>query len=405
MRQSHLFNMVSMAVLIPWLAVNTITAFQIQISFPSLTKNHQTSWKQSRYHSPQTSLTQPNQRFGKTALNDLSEWRDLFFEETQKPPSVNQIMQEKDLEGPARELCVFPFSLSEILIQGETKELCLYEDRFHQLFEKAQASHAGVVAMGLIAPPAGILQVMPLCEIEAFTRMPGQTEFGTDFCIMATIRVVGRASLIHVVEEDVLEGIEYLKGWCVEMNDEMNVVGSGSSDAEENKDERMLKSGNEIAKLLEVVMDSIIELEDQLAVLDGGEAGDEGVLNDDDDEKEDEEEDDDDDDELDTRRSRFERAYQIAKSTDMQGYKTTSESDEKNNRSIQDLTALSWAYFSTEENPEDIFIYKLRAMECDDLCERLQIALKMLKERRSKLKAIMKGLVSKDYGEDEGENL
>jgi len=379
----------------PWLA-DISTAFQIQNMILLQQKNHQTSWKQ-------TSYTQPNQRFGKTALHDLSEWRDLFFEESQKPANVNQVMEDKNLEGPAREVCIFPFSLSEILIQGETKELCLYEDRFHQLFEKAQASHAGVVAMGLIAPPAGILQVMPLCEIEAFTRMPGQTEFGTDFCIMATLRVVGRASLIHVMEEDVMEDIEYLKGWCVEMNDEMNVVGSSTTDADENRDERVLKLGNDTANQLEEVMDSIIELEDQLAVLDGGDVVDEDVLDDDDND----DDDDDDDDELDNRRRRFERAYQITKSTDMQGYKTSllsSKSDEENSRSIQDLTALSWAYFSTEEHPEDIYVYKLRATECDDLCQRLQIALTMLKERRSQLKSIMKGLVSKDNGDDEGDD-
>merc|ERR1719148_598485 len=120
-------------------------------------------------------------------------------------------------------------------------------------------------------------------------------------------------------------------------------------------------------------MESIIEIEDQLDILDGGESVEEelGVQDDDYDD-----DDDDDDDEVDNRRYRFERAYQVAKSTDMQGYKTTllsSKSDKKNSRSIQDLTALSWAYFSTEENLEDVFVNRLRAVECDDLCQRLQI--------------------------------
>jgi hypothetical protein len=34
-----------------------------------------------------------------------------------------------DEEGPLREICILPFPLDDALIQGETKELCLYEER------------------------------------------------------------------------------------------------------------------------------------------------------------------------------------------------------------------------------------------------------------------------------------
>ena len=42
----------------------------------------------------------------------------------------------KDLVGdanevePVREVCILPFPLTDVLLQGETKELCLYEERY-----------------------------------------------------------------------------------------------------------------------------------------------------------------------------------------------------------------------------------------------------------------------------------
>lgn len=30
---------------------------------------------------------------------------------------------------PVREICILPFPLTDVLLQGETKELCLYEER------------------------------------------------------------------------------------------------------------------------------------------------------------------------------------------------------------------------------------------------------------------------------------
>lgn len=31
--------------------------------------------------------------------------------------------------GPLREICILPFPLQDVILQGETKELCLYEQR------------------------------------------------------------------------------------------------------------------------------------------------------------------------------------------------------------------------------------------------------------------------------------
>ncbi len=43
------------------------------------------------------------------------------------PPSLsNKVANQGE---PVREVCVFPFPLNDVLLQGETKELCLYEER------------------------------------------------------------------------------------------------------------------------------------------------------------------------------------------------------------------------------------------------------------------------------------
>jgi hypothetical protein len=61
-----------------------------------------------------------------TKLFDLSEWRDIMFD---SPELIGGSGKTDDEEGPLREICILPFPLDDALIQGETKELCLYEER------------------------------------------------------------------------------------------------------------------------------------------------------------------------------------------------------------------------------------------------------------------------------------
>lgn len=69
----------------------------------------------------------PHPRRPTTYLNaDISEWRDLMFE----PPTALDTSERPDSEeSPLREVCIMPFPLNDVLLQGETKELCLYEER------------------------------------------------------------------------------------------------------------------------------------------------------------------------------------------------------------------------------------------------------------------------------------
>ena len=138
-------------------------------------------------------------------LYGISEWRDLVFD---FPGTGDDRRLGKESTGPPKEICILPFPFDEVLLQGETKQLRLYEERFLKLFDYCMENHEGVVAMGLLAE-TGIIQTVPLCEIEAFNRLEG-------FGIFVTIRVVGRAQL-----DSILQQTPYLKAVCRELNDEI----------------------------------------------------------------------------------------------------------------------------------------------------------------------------------------
>lgn len=140
-----------------------------------------------------------------TRLFGINEWRDEFFE---LPMRDSNMGLETEMSGASKEICILPFPYDEVLLQGETKQLRLYEDRFIKLFDYCMEKHHGIVAMGLLAE-SGIIQTVPLCEIEAYNRMEG-------FGIFVTIRVVGRAQL-----EDISQQEPYLKGMCRELSDKI----------------------------------------------------------------------------------------------------------------------------------------------------------------------------------------
>jgi len=329
----------------------------------------------------------------RTLLRDLSEWRDLIFE---IPLKLQELTLEDYQEGPLRQICILPFPLDDTLLIGETKELCLYEERFHKLFEKCTQDHASIVAMGMMAPPAGILQTMALCEVESFRTMEGNNGF-TNKSILVTIRVVGRGCLVQLEEDD--ETAEYLKGWVTELWDD-------TSSEKRTFDSNSLRIANELADKLEDDFEAIVRLESKISELEENDVNsEEGISEaamkirmieaeiesmDDEDSSDDEDSDEEEGEEdIDSRRRRFQESLRFALATDNQGYKISSQSD-SDKRSLKDLTALSWAYFCSEENDTDILSYRLRALEITDICERLKLARTMMSELRAELRNILK---------------
>lgn len=149
-----------------------------------------------------------SQQFSSTRdapLFSISDWRDIMFD---YPGTGNDRRIGTEQGAPPREVNILPFPYDQVLLQGETKQLRLYEDRFIKLFEDTQSNHCGVVAMGLLAD-TGMVSKTLLCEVEAYNRMD---QFG----IFVTIRVVGRAELIEVSQQE-----PYIKAVCLEMADKI----------------------------------------------------------------------------------------------------------------------------------------------------------------------------------------
>lgn len=303
-------------------------------------------------------------------------------------------------DGIPRKVGVLPFPFDEVLLQGETKQLRLYEDRFIQLFDNCMEKHSGIVAMGLIAD-AGIIQTVPLCEVEAYNRMDG-------FGIFVTIRVVGRASLLSLSQQE-----PYIIGTCIEISDSVppnldlpNLVAGNIENffvtlsSLENKLKQITNNSGSESNLLENVSDAdmrrrIVEAQLEDTYYDDSEDTEESIFPPDDDNMND---DDDDEDIAMDRTAQFQEAFRQAKSCDSQGYMTSaSSSPMEGERSAQDLTAISWAIFCTDDVDQTI---RIQALDCDDLFDRLKMGSSMLRENKAELEAKL-ALTDVKMSEDE----
>jgi len=297
-----------------------------------------------------------------TRLFGISEWRDIMFDNI--PDNISSTTTGLD-EQPAKSVCLLPFPYTQVLLQGETKQLRLYEERFVKLFDDVMEKHEGVVAMGLLAS-SGVIQTVPLAEVEAYNRMEG-------FGIFVTLRVVGRAKLRELLQQE-----PYMKAVCTEISDEFPSAG---------------EEPDVMADTIENAMITLSALEHNLKELSSGSAEkqklDDKFFNDDIEEE-------DDDEEIsatgtrDDRRRRFQKAYRIALDTDSQGYVSSLTSDSNNttkvvSRSPRELSAVSWAAFMTEVMSEQDANYRIQAMDETNVFERLKLASYMLREKRDYL--------------------
>jgi hypothetical protein len=139
-------------------------------------------------------------------LYGISEWRDIIYD--YPGTSLDQRLGKKDSCTLPKEICILPFPYQEVLLQGETKQLRLYEERFIQLFKTCINEHCSICAMGMIAS-SGIIQTVPIIEIEAYNN-----NLVNEFGIFVTIRVVGRAKLLDIVQQT-----PYMKAVCIEITD------------------------------------------------------------------------------------------------------------------------------------------------------------------------------------------
>lgn len=306
-----------------------------------------------------------------TVLRGISEWRDTIFDIPGEGRSIGV-----DNGGIPRQVCVLPFPYDDILLQGETKQLRLYEERFIKLFDYVMDEHNGVVGMGLIAE-TGIIQTVPLCEVEAYNRMEG-------FGIFVTIRVVGRAALLELSQQE-----PFIKATCLEIADNIppnldlpNMVASNienfyitlsSLDAKLELKQALADSLDEVTdenmrrRIMEAQLeDKYYDDVDTNEIMSG--------LNDDADY---------DSEDLD-RNGQFNAAFLQAKASDSQGYMVSKGTSNEGSRSAQDLTAISWSAFCTDDVDDMV---RIQALDCDDLFDRLKMGSYMLREKKAELEA------------------
>jgi len=340
-------------------------------------------------------------------LFGISEWRDTIFDTTSTTPNDNDNDDNAILDQDTllqKSVCILPFPYIDVLLQGETKELRLYEERFTLLFDDVMNNHGGVVAMGLLAPPSGIVQTVPLAEVEAYNQM---TLEGAK-SIFVTIRVVGRATLRDIIQQE-----PYIKAMCVEIDDVLP-----TTEEEENE-------ANSIADNIENVMVTLSSLECSLKQLSNDAKELDDKFNSDNNKDEDNKDDDDEnntndgdnteDDDISSsvsltsndRRRRFQNAYQIVLDTDTQGYyvstnnnNTTTTNNNIVKRTPRELSALSWAAFMTEDKTDDQdnpymnlqdealqeASYRIQAIDETNVLERLKLASYMLQQQKDSLR-------------------
>lgn len=330
-----------------------------------------------------------------TKLYGMSEWRDILF--NSNLPSGRPELREgisAEVGQLPREVTVLPFPCDEVLLQGETKELHLYEERFIKLFDKCINEHSGVFAMGLISD-SGIIQTVPLCEVETYNNM------GDKLGIFVSARVVGRAALVDITNQ-----VPYITGVCVEITDKMpvnldlpNMVAGNventiiqisaleqklkkDSEGDNDRDSKMRD------KMLRYKLDAIFYDDKSPKLV-----------------KDEDLEEVSDDEEFFESNDQFKLAYQNALFHDTQGYQFSTPSldtEGVDQRDVQTLTALSWAAFCVDNM--DIS-FRIQALDCDDLFDRIKLASYTLRERKAELesKFKLKKKVDIDSKKDEEE--
>lgn len=318
-----------------------------------------------------------------SSLWGIVDWRDHDFG---LPGSAPKVGVQTGNRGPPKSICLLPFPYQDVLLQGETKQLRLYEDRFIKLFHDVMDNHDGVVGMGLMAQ-SGVIQTVPLCEVEAYNTMEG-------FGIFVTIRCVGRAQLLELSQQQ-----PYLKGTCLEIMDNLppnlellNLLAGNIenfmlllSSMENRLNQAQKKNGFEDKDMDRRI--AIAKLEDRF------------YMSDDEGEEEDDEDTDDSFGDLD-RLGRFRRAYEVAMATDTQGYTVSSSANRDESLSPRELTAVSWAAFSSELVPSSDATYRIQALDADQLFLRLKLAFQMLREKKAQLRVKMQKAGIRFRGED-----
>jgi hypothetical protein len=267
----------------------------------------------------------------------ITEWRDLDVLEA-------SVAVEQIGEPTVRNIPLLPVDSSQVLLQGQTLHLQLFEDDEIRLFQKALDHNGGIFGIGLMSTDEDdgysvLLDTVPLVEIQDYNMMGG------DFGIFCKGRVVGRAAVHEAVQPEDCEK-DNLSAICSERFDRFGTAN--------------LELANSVASMCENLIADISGIEESSSQLNSDLADDT------------------------TRIQRFNEAYQAALEADNQGYLLPSPSAEEG-RSWRELNAISWAAFSTSSSTTNDATYRLSALDMDNITNRLKLAMYWLSDLRAEI--------------------
>lgn len=228
-------------------------------------------------------------------------------------------------------LCLIASNL--VILPGE--QTTFYSKEV-SLLEDCLEDHEGIFAMGTLAPKAlsddgdDLLRVSSLCRI---VHLNPDSDG-----VFVTVRAIGRVRL-----ESLEKVYPFMKVYCSLMSE----------------DHGDLAKGNLVADNIEIFMRKLTRSEENLKI--GCRSEDETSL-----------------------LQRYKQAYGQALESDTTQYEL---------RTIQLLTAISWAVFTALDDPE-FQHYRFRALDWDNLYERLKLAQYMLREKELRLRGISMKLES-----------
>jgi len=372
----------------------------VLVLLPILTKSFMTN----HYH-PSSMIGTYNknikQKLYHSSINNINEWRERKFDTITEVDNVLANMgndNNDDINDSfssttiPREIFIMSFPCENIILQGETKQLHLNEEEDIEAFETIVKDYNGIFGLGLLLNDSyspTLLKSIPICEIISYSKL---TEFG----IFCTIRVVSRASILRMhqtINYSYEQSSSFVKASCIEKFDTC---------IEKEK----YDLANVLASNIENFVETLSRLEEQLGLASSSSTSfhnkrlineDNSFINIDDDEYDDDNE---------SFKTSFQKAFKNAKDTDCQGYKMRTQSPlfyskfDKCKRTIQDITAISWAAFcsssTSDENnintkrnqngilheKEIILTAKMQALGSTTLLGRLHMALMVLRHKK-----------------------
>lgn len=347
---------------------NVVLSFIVK---PPSSSNRIIGKTQNENHSQQQLLFRTKNNKKLIEMYGINEWREsessnsvCVMENNNGKNDLAMAMKLNDGTILPREICLLPFPYNDVLLQGETKEIRLYEDRFIELFEKSMKDHGGIIGMALLVNDSSILKPIPICEIESYNRM---AEFG----IFCTIRAVSRATLIRFMSYE-----PYITAVCVEKIDAKQQMGKKQYDL-------LNYLASNIENTILTISSLEFQLKEKMEKMKRLSINDIGIVNNDNHDEEDEEED---------SLSRFRQAFLQARESDSQGYTTISSfstledvTESTPQRSIQDLHAISWAAFSFKPLLDIDPALRTQVLDSSRLLDRLYMGIYVVREKKKEL--------------------